>query len=286
MFCRPGVEYNKGAVERMLGKVHCGCILQAFSSSSGCDENHPKLGQHCHIILHVLDITRYAAREGEQVEDVELLGEGSFSKVFGLGPIAAKVISENERPWVHRAAVQNGLLADLHGYGPAVFGHGRVQQDMGGHFRGTVVFMERLYPAGEESCQNCTNWSTARGCRTGACLMGSQISVGMQDWSDTDTDHVLEAIQRVAQDAFHNDLKMPNILRRRGRPLLIDFDLLSPWCVKVAVTSSCIEHDFRSLLEPAGEICTQSFREFYDLFAFTLTLQDALLILCGDLHAN
>lgn len=49
-----------------------------------------------HIILHVLDITRYAAREGEQVEDVELLGEGSFSKVFGLGPIAAKVISEND----------------------------------------------------------------------------------------------------------------------------------------------------------------------------------------------
>ncbi|CAE7939231.1 unnamed protein product, partial [Symbiodinium necroappetens] len=199
-----------------------------------------------HLILHVLDITRYAVREGEQVEDVELLGEGSFSKVFGLGPVAAKVISENERPWVHRAAVQNGLLADLHGYGPAIFGHGRVQQDMGGHFRGTVVFMERLYPAGE-------------------------------DWSDTDTDHVLEAIQRVAKDAFHNDLKMPNILRRRGRPLLIDFDLLSPFCVKVAVTSSCIEHDFRSLLEPAGDMCTQSFREFYDLFAFTLTLQDCAL---------
>ncbi|CAE7235087.1 unnamed protein product [Symbiodinium natans] len=199
-----------------------------------------------HIILHVFDITKYAVREGEEIEDVELLGEGSFSKVYGLGAIAAKVISDSERPWVHRAAVQNGLLADRHGYGPAIFGHGRVQQDMGGHFRGTLVFMERLYPAGE-------------------------------DWSDADTDDILKAVQLVAKDAFHNDLKMPNILRRRGRPLLIDFDLLSPWSVKVAVTSSCIEHDFQPVLAPAGERCTQCFREYYDLFAFTLTLQDSAL---------
>ena len=33
-------------------------------------------------------------------------------------------------------------------------------------------------------------------------------------------------------------------------------------------------------------MCTQSFREFYDLFAFTLTLQDTLLIFCGNLHTR
>lgn len=117
---------------------------------------------------------------------------------------------------------------------------------MGGHFGGTALFMERLDPLGD-------------------------------GWSDCDTDVLLAEVGRLAQHAFHNDVKLPNVLRRDGRPTLIDFDLMSPWLVKVAVTSSCIEHDFGPLLEPQGPSVASLFREYYDLFAFSLTLHDGAL---------
>eukprot|EP00930_Biecheleria_cincta_P082920 TRINITY_DN72555_c0_g1_i1.p1 TRINITY_DN72555_c0_g1~~TRINITY_DN72555_c0_g1_i1.p1 ORF type:complete len:379 (-),score=84.14 TRINITY_DN72555_c0_g1_i1:8-1144(-) len=196
-----------------------------------------------HILIHALDLSKWAQKEGEQLEEVELLGEGSYARVLGLQGVAAKIISDRERPWVHAAAVKNSLEADRHGLGPCIFGHGTVEQLKGGHFKGTVIFMERLAPSGE-------------------------------DWSATDMSKFLENMQCLSRLGFHNDVKLPNILRRGGLPVLIDFDLMSQWCVKVAITSSCIEHDFQSLLEPLGEVPTQQFREYYDLFVFSLTLHD------------
>ncbi|CAE8591634.1 unnamed protein product [Polarella glacialis] len=195
-----------------------------------------------HILIRALDIIRYAEREGESVE-VDLLGEGSYAKVYGMLSVAAKIISDRERPWVHKAAVKNALEADRLGLGPAVFGHGTVEQSLGGCFKGTVIFMELL-----ES---------------------------IEEWSPTDSQALLEDVRKLSESGFHNDLKMPNILRRAaGRPVMIDFDLFSPWSVKVAVTTSCIEHDFQPFLEPRGEIAVRQFREYYDLFHLSLTLQE------------
>ena len=200
-----------------------------------------------HILITLLGIEKYAQRDGETLEHVEELGEGSYAKVYGLGPVAAKIISDSERPWVHKAAIGNSLLADREGFGPAIFGHGRVQQVLGGHFAGTVIFMERL-------------------------------EAFTSEWSKVDVDALLQQVMLMRRFGFHNDLKLPNVLRRPdGRPVLIDFDLLSQWSVQVAVSSSCIEHNFQSQLESAGELCIESFREYYDLFVFSLTLEDGFL---------
>ena len=193
-----------------------------------------------HILIAHLGIEKYAEREGEVMGEVELLGEGSFAKVLGLGPVAAKIISDTERTWVHRAAVSNALAADEHNVGPKIFGHGRVQQSLGGHFAGTVIFMERLLP--------------------------------MEDWTLEDMESLLEIMPEVSKLGFHNDLKVPNIMSRDGQLVLIDFDLLSPWSIKVAVSSSCIEHDFQQLLQASS--FAEAFRRYYDLFSFSLTLQD------------
>ncbi|CAK0863423.1 unnamed protein product [Prorocentrum cordatum] len=135
------------------------------------------------------------------------------------------LVTDRERPWVHKALVENSLTADRHALGPRVYGHGVVEQRKGGHYRATVLFMERLDPL-EESA-----------------------------WSEDDTAELLRITGRLSRVAFHNDLKLPNILRRAGRPVVVDYDLMAPWTVKIAVTSSCIEQDFRALLEPAGELC-------------------------------
>jgi len=200
-----------------------------------------------HILIQLLDIVRYAEREGEMIE-AEEIGEGSYSRVFASGPhLAAKVISDRERPWVHKAATEHAVMADRLGLGPRVFGYGRLAQKIGGHFDGTVLFMERLQP------------------------------VSLESWSQQDTAILLEAVRQLSTTGLHNDLKLPNVLRRGGRPVLIDFDLFAPWSAKVAVTSSCIEHSFRELLEPLGETTASQFREYYDLFAFSLTLKDGEL---------
>ena len=199
-----------------------------------------------HILIVMLDIEKYATREGETIEPVEVLGEGSFAKVFGLGPVAAKIISDTERLWVHRASVVNSLTADRAGFGPAIFGHGRVQQSFGGHFSGTVIFMERL-----------------------------QV---ISDLPESHVEVLLNQVQNISKHGFHNDLKMPNILRRPdGGPVVIDFDLMDQWSVKVAVSSSCIEHNFQDVLEHAGDECTSLFREYYDLFVLSLTLENGFL---------
>ena len=198
-----------------------------------------------HILIALLSIEKYATREGETLENVEELGEGSFAKVLGIGRVAAKIISDTERVWVHRAAVSNSLVADREGFGPAIFGHGRVQQTLGGHFAGTVIFMERLYGFDGE-------------------------------FSETLSEALLEEVRKISKHGFHNDLKMPNILRRsNGQPVVIDFDLMSQWSVKVAVSSSCIEHDFKELLETEDQ--SAMFREYYDLFALSLTLENGIL---------
>jgi len=181
------------------------------------------------------------------VVEADELGEGSYARVFGSGPdLAVKLISERERPWVHKAAVENSLKADRLGIGPRIFGYGTVVQTLGGHFRGTALLLERLAPLG-------------------------------QSWTKADSESVLADVALLSTIGFHNDVKLPNVLRRAGRPTLIDFDLMSQWSCKVAVTSSCIEHDFQTLLEPLGESHTRHFREYYDLFVLTLTLPDGEL---------
>lgn len=200
-----------------------------------------------HMLILALDIVKYAERDGEVV-DAEELGEGSYARVFGSGPLlAAKIISDRERPWVHKFAVENSLLADRLGLGPRLFGHGRLEQKLGGSFKGTVLLFERLQP------------------------------VDVDSWPSKETPLLLDLVGRIARAGFHNDLKLPNVLLRAGRPIAIDFDLFSPWCIKVAVTNSCIEHDFRELLEPLGDATAAHFREYYDLFSFSLTLQDGEL---------
>lgn len=194
-----------------------------------------------HILIAHLGIEKYAEREGEVMEEVELLGEGSFAKVLGLGPVAAKIISDTERSWVHKAAVSNSLAADEHNVGPKIFGHGRVRQSLGGHFAGTVIFMERL--------------------------------VKIEDWTLERMESLLEMMPEVSKLGFHNDLKVPNIMSREAQLVLIDFDLLSPWSIKVAVTSSCIEHDFQPLLHESLS-CAEAFRRYCDLFSLSLTLHD------------
>eukprot|EP00931_Biecheleriopsis_adriatica_P030747 TRINITY_DN18088_c0_g2_i1.p1 TRINITY_DN18088_c0_g2~~TRINITY_DN18088_c0_g2_i1.p1 ORF type:complete len:324 (+),score=63.74 TRINITY_DN18088_c0_g2_i1:34-1005(+) len=228
-----------GLVKGCWGKFHAEAFYRPFPA--GFEGLRPLR----HILIAALDIERYAAREGEEVE-VEMLGEGSYAKVFGCGPVAAKIISDRERQWVHRAAVENSLLADKHSLGPAIFGYGKVQQLQGGRFQGTVIFMERLEPLGE-------------------------------DWNDADTACFLKDVRALSKVGFHNDLKLVNLLRRHKRPLMIDFDLMSQWKVQVAVTSSCIEHDFQPWLEPLGEDVSNFFREYYDLFSFSLTLEDGSL---------
>lgn len=198
-----------------------------------------------HLIIAALDITRFAEREGENIQ-VDLLGEGSYARVFGMLRVAAKVISDRERPWVHKAAVDNTKAADRLDVGPRLYGYGTVEQTLGGYFRGTVIFMERLDPLGEA-------------------------------WTAADTAALFRGVGKLAQVGFHNDLKLANVLRRCGQPVIIDFDLMAQWSVKVAVTSSCIEQDFRELLEPQGAQVAQRFREYYDLFALSLTLEDGHL---------
>eukprot|EP00928_Gymnodinium_smaydae_P087142 TRINITY_DN71472_c0_g1_i1.p1 TRINITY_DN71472_c0_g1~~TRINITY_DN71472_c0_g1_i1.p1 ORF type:complete len:375 (+),score=63.57 TRINITY_DN71472_c0_g1_i1:97-1221(+) len=198
-----------------------------------------------HTLVVALGLVSSAEREGEQVDAVEL-GEGSFARVFGAGQVVARVISDRERDWVHRDAVKGAREADCLGLGPRCYGHGRLLQTRGGTFEGTVIFQERLDPLGES-------------------------------WSPWDTAALLHDVARLARNAFHNDLKLPNILRRNGRPTLIDFDMMSPWIIKVAVTSSCIERNLQELLDTAGETATWNFREYYDLFALTLSLEDGPL---------
>lgn len=195
--------------------------------------------RHCLVVGLAID-AKYMEREGEALE-AEELGEGSYSRVLGSGPLAMKLISDRERPWVHRSAVENALDADRRGLGPRVFGHGTVQQKMGGHFVGTALLMERLSPLGP--------------------------------LSEADTAVLLRSVEQLSRHGFHNDLKLPNVLRRGSQPVIIDWDLMSPWHIKVAVTSSCLEHDFQPFLEPLGELAWR-FREYYDLFALSLTLQD------------
>jgi len=197
-----------------------------------------------HILILVLDIVKFAEREGEEVE-AEVLGEGSYAKVYGAGSLAAKVISDRERPWVHKASVQNALEADRMGLGPQIYGHGSVEQTLGGRFRATVILMERLEPLGAT-------------------------------WSALDTQVLLNNVQQLSQHQFHNDLKLDNVLRRETQPLLIDFDLMDPWKIKIAVTANCIEHSFQDFLKPLGAVSCH-FREYYDLFTMSLTLQDGEL---------
>lgn len=216
---------------------------------AGFAESADRLRLLRHLLIAVLHISKFAEKEGEQIE-VDELGEGSYSHVYGLGPVAVKAISDSELPWVHRAAVANSLEADRLGLGPSLFGYGTLEQTLGsGRFKGTVIFMERLEPLGKS-------------------------------WSEDDTTALLADVQKLSCFGFHNDIKMPNILRRRGRPNIIDFDLMEKWKIKVAVTKTCIEHDMQSLLEPQGDAVAASFREYYDLFAFSLTLQ-ALSQLCS-----
>jgi len=198
-----------------------------------------------HLLIAALELTTYAAKEGEVVE-VDTLGEGSYARVFGMSTVAAKVISDRERPWVHRAAVENALIADREAVGPRVYGHGNLERSKGGHFRGTVILMERL----------------------------EYLSEDVRQKPDTAT-ALLGAASRLARVGFHNDLKFDNVMCRRHDDLVvIDFDLLAPWTLQVAVSSGCIEHDFRELLEPLGPVATQNFREYCDLFGLSLTLQD------------
>lgn len=233
---------SKGLLRGCWGKFEAEAFYRPFP-------RHDMVKLIRHILIMLLDIEKYATREGETIENVEVLGEGSYAKVFGLGPVAAKVISNTERVWVHRAAVANSLAADREGFGPAIFGHGRVQQKMGGHFAGTVIFMERL-----------------------------QVFEELSESHADDADALLHEVRKISKHGFHNDLKMPNILRRQdGQPVVIDFDLMSQWSVKVAVSSSCIEHDFQEVLEHAGEGCTCFFREYYDLFVLSLTLEHGFL---------
>eukprot|EP00932_Pfiesteria_piscicida_P019426 SRR837773.6254.p2 GENE.SRR837773.6254~~SRR837773.6254.p2 ORF type:complete len:217 (-),score=85.72 SRR837773.6254:31-651(-) len=93
-------------------------------------------------------------------------------------------------------------------------------------------------------------------------------------WTKEDSEALMEDIQLLSGTGFHNDIKLANVLRRAGRPTLIDYDLMSTWCAKVAVTSGCIEYNFEHLLQPVGPLMTKAFREYYDLFAFTMTLPD------------
>lgn len=198
-----------------------------------------------HLLIAALELTATAAKEGEVLE-VDTLGEGSYARVFGTSTIAAKVISDRERPWVHRAAVENSLMADREAIGPHVYGHGCLEQSKGGRFRGTVVFMERLKLLNKDARQK----------------------------ADTAT-ALVSAANQLARVGFHNDLKLDNVMcRPRDILVVIDFDLMSPWTLQVAVSSGCIEHDFRELLEPLGPEATQHFREYCDLFGLSLTLQD------------
>eukprot|EP00927_Polykrikos_kofoidii_P019553 TRINITY_DN19150_c0_g1_i1.p1 TRINITY_DN19150_c0_g1~~TRINITY_DN19150_c0_g1_i1.p1 ORF type:complete len:396 (-),score=86.95 TRINITY_DN19150_c0_g1_i1:98-1285(-) len=200
-----------------------------------------------HILIHALDLIRYAEREGENPE-AELLGEGSYAKVFGSGAVAAKIISDRERPWVHQAAVANILQADRLGIGPKVYGHGTVTQDKGGRFCGTVIFMERLLPLRLDADE---------------------------DWPEKESLALLQMVARLGRAGFfHNDLKLPNVMRRGDGPVMVDFDLMERWTMKVAVTSSCIEYSLQNILEPLSEETAGAFREFYDLTVLSMTLQD------------
>lgn len=238
---------HKGLLRGSWGYFHADAFFRPLLHTAGGITNAEAAVMLIrNILLLALEIERYAEREGETLKEVDVLGEGSYAKVFGLDHVAAKVISNRERQWVHKAAVQNSVEADRLGLGPRIFGHGRVQQNLGGRFEGTVIFMERLKAS--------------------------------EDWCEDDTQRLLEQVRLLAKFAFHNDLKLPNVLhRRRGEPVLIDFDLMSQWTVKVAVTTSCIEHNFQSVLEAAGDQASQNFREYYDLFSFSLTLQDTSL---------
>ncbi len=231
---------SKGLLRGCWGKFTASAFYRPFP------EDHDMIKAIRHILIALLSIEKYATREGETLENVEELGEGSFAKVLGLGRVAAKIISDMERVWVHKAAVSNSLVADREGFGPAIFGHGRVQQTLGGHFTGTVIFMERLYAFDENS------------------------------FSESLSEALLQEVRKISKYGFHNDLKMPNVLRRsNGQPVVIDFDLMSQWSVKVAVSSSCIEHDFQEVLETEDQ--SAMFREYYDLFALSLTLENGIL---------
>merc|ERR1719203_1018679 len=198
-----------------------------------------------HMCILCLDIVKYAEREGEVV-NAEEVGEGSYARVLASGPVAAKIISDRERQWIHKGMIEHSLMADRLGMGPRIFGHGTLEQTLGGSYKGTVLLMERLEPVGED-------------------LSSEQAAA------------LLDTIRCCSAVGFHNDVKLPNVLLRAGRPVLIDFDLFSPWAIKVAVTTSWIEHDFSELLEPLGGAVCAHFREYYDIFAFSLTLQDGSL---------
>lgn len=237
---------DKGLVKGCFGTFKAEAFYRPLPGTTVAEGGPPGLRELRHALILALGIVKWADKAGEVIE-AEELGEGSYAKVFGAGPaLAVKLISDRERPWVHRAAAENSLIADRLGLGPRVFGHGTVEQLIAGHFCGTALLLERLEPLGER-------------------------------WSRSDSEALLADVALLASVGFHNDVKLPNVLRRSGRPTLIDFDLLSEWSVKVAVTSSCIEHDFRPLLEPLGPVYAQQFREYYDLFALTLTLPDGEL---------
>lgn len=195
-----------------------------------------------HALIIAMGIESFAAKVGEAIAGVERLGEGSYATVYGGRGVAVKVISDRERPWVHEAAVRNAVAADRIGVGPCVFGHGRIEQLIGGHLSGTALVMERLDALGE--------------------------------LGDADECAIMDEVALVSSIGFHNDVKLPNTLRREGRPTLIDFDLMEPWAIKVAVTSNCIEYDFRRWLEPAGSDVASTFREYCTLFSFSLTVED------------
>eukprot|EP00929_Paragymnodinium_shiwhaense_P030439 TRINITY_DN17250_c0_g1_i7.p1 TRINITY_DN17250_c0_g1~~TRINITY_DN17250_c0_g1_i7.p1 ORF type:complete len:204 (+),score=37.91 TRINITY_DN17250_c0_g1_i7:329-940(+) len=93
-----------------------------------------------------------------------------------------------------------------------------------------------------------------------------------------DCEKLFEKTRRIAEAGyFHNDYKLPNLVKRKQELVLIDFELMTPWAIKLAVTSSCIEESFEPLLRELSASVAADFREYCDLFALTMTLLDGTL---------
>eukprot|EP00747_Dinoflagellata_sp_TGD_P059803 gnl/TRDRNA2_/TRDRNA2_151733_c0_seq3.p1 gnl/TRDRNA2_/TRDRNA2_151733_c0~~gnl/TRDRNA2_/TRDRNA2_151733_c0_seq3.p1 ORF type:complete len:379 (-),score=68.64 gnl/TRDRNA2_/TRDRNA2_151733_c0_seq3:154-1290(-) len=199
------------------------------------------------LLIGALGLTKFA-REKADIADftAKTLGDGSFGAVWQLEEwpwVVLKVLDKPALETFELGASRNAAEASRLGIGPLVFGTGWVHQEIGATRRLMCICMEALQ---EKAADEAVSW--------GAPL--------------------LRKVAAISQHSFHNDLQMNNIMLRTVKnpePVVIGRQR------KVAVTSRCLEHDFKPVFDAIEDQeealrLLPLWREYCDLTLLTLSV--------------
>lgn len=212
------------------------------------------------LLICVLGLSKVARDRADLVDFTPReLGEGSFATVWQLEEwphVVVKVLDKPAREVFKVAAARNACEAWRRGLGPRVYGTGWLRQEKGAQRRFMVIVLEALLPLDLTTSES-------------ACP-------------------VLTVAREISQWAFHNDLTLVNVMSRQSctggprEPVVIDYDMADEWRLKLAVTTSFIEFDFRPLFESRPPALSSSllplWREYCDLVLLTCSVDGSHIL--------